>query len=478
MAAQSKFKTQVKVEDPRARDRLFDALKERARGRTEMVKVTQADAVALTGMPSEQAEPALKSLVGTYRSHLAVTEEGELVYEFDPSLERRDKVPLSERLRKVGEVAWQGFQLFFKLAIVVTLIAYVVAFVAMAVSLMVAKQGNDRDDRRGGGGGGIPWIWFWLMPDLAPPGYYRDGYGRPIRQAPKSQKRFYNSVFDFVFGPKVAPVDARAEDKQLLAFLRANKGRMTAAELSALGGTSLAGAEEELTRLMIEYDGEVEVADDGTLLYVFETLRPSAQLESGRMPTWAWSWDQPDPLPSLTGNTPGANAATAGFSAFNLLASLTIGPAFLARFRLTDDPVATFFVTLFPLLFSAVFFAVPAARWLVRQRKLKTREKRQLRRALMREIWSAPATPRDPDELATLAAAATGLPQANARAMVEGLLKELEGDVTTDANGKPQYVFPRLDEEQRAVTKARAEAPDRRLGEVIFSSDDKEPVRG
>jgi len=49
---------------------------------------------------------------------------------------------------------------------------------------MVAKQGNDRDDRRGGGGGGIPWIWFWLMPDLAPPGYYRDGYGRPIRQAP------------------------------------------------------------------------------------------------------------------------------------------------------------------------------------------------------------------------------------------------------------------------------------------------------
>ena len=475
MAAHPKYKTQVKVEDPRARELLFDALKQRARGNTAMVKVTKADAVALTGMPSEQAEPALKSLVGTYRSHMAVTEEGELVYEFDPSLERRDKVPLAERLRKAGQVAWQGFQLFFKLWIVVTLVAYVVAFVAMAVSLMVAKQGNDRDDRRGGGGGGIPWIWFWLMPDLAPPGYYRDSYGRPLRQPPKSQKRFYNSVFDFVFGPKTAPVDAHAEDKQLLAFLRANKGRMTAAELSALGGTSLAGAEEELTRLMVEYDGEVEVADDGTLLYVFEQLMPSAGVVPEK---WAWSWDQPDPLPSLTGNTSGANAATAGFAAFNLIGSMTIGPAFLERFHLSGDPLATFFVTLFPLLFSAVFFAVPATRWLVRQQKLKTRQKRQLRRALMREIWSAPATARDPDELATLAAATTGLPQANARAMVEGLLKELEGDVTTDDNGKPLYVFPRLAEEQLAVQKARAATPERRLGEVIFSSDDEEPVRG
>jgi hypothetical protein len=137
---------------------------------------------------------------------------------------------------------------------------------------------------------------------------------------------------------------------------------------------------------------------------------------------------------------------------------------------------------LFPLLFSAVFFAVPAARWLVRQRKLKRREKRQLRRALMREIWTAPATPRDPDELATLAAATTGLPQANARAMVEGLLKELEGDVVVDekgaGNGKSLYVFPRLAEEQLAVDKARAATPERRLGEVIFSSDDEEPVRG
>jgi hypothetical protein len=58
-------------------------------------------------------EPALKSLVASYRSHLAVTNEGELVYEFDPSFERRDRVPLGERLRAAGQTAWRGFTFFF-----------------------------------------------------------------------------------------------------------------------------------------------------------------------------------------------------------------------------------------------------------------------------------------------------------------------------------------------------------------------------
>ena len=48
---------------------------------------------------------------------------------------------------------------------------------------------------------------------------------------------------------------------------------------------SLATAEEELTRLMVEYDGDVQVADDGTLIYVFEDLLVSAEAAGTR-----WSW--------------------------------------------------------------------------------------------------------------------------------------------------------------------------------------------
>jgi hypothetical protein len=438
----------VKVDDPRARDVLLDALRGKARGQTALVKLTRADAVALTGLPNDQAEPALKSLVGTYRSHLAVTDEGELVYEFDPSLERRDKVTLRERIDALGQAAWKGFQLLFKIWIVVTLVAYVVAFVAMMVSMMVARSSSDRDDRRGGDGFGFPWLWFWLMPDLAPPGYARDPYGRPMRRprnAPK--KRFYQSVFDFVFGPKTAPHDPREADRRLVAFLRDHKGRVTASELSALTGLSLAAAEEELTRLMVEYDGEVEVADDGTLLYVFENVLPSASAAGTR---WTWAWDAADPVPPLTGNTPTANAVTAGFAGFNLLASMTIAPAFLQRFHLPAQPW-TFWLTVFPLVFSAIFFAVPAVRALARRSRLKKRERRQLRRELLREIWAKPAEPRDPAELTARAAQKTGMPAAEAQKMLDTLVRDLDGDITTDAEGRMRYVFPRLGEEQRAV---------------------------
>ena len=461
----------VQVADPRARDVLFDALKQKSRGQTALVKLTRADAVALTGLPNDAAEPALKSLVATYKSHLAVTDEGELVYEFDPSLERRDKVTLRERLQAAGQVAWKGFQFLFKIWIVVTLVAYVVAFVAMMLSLIVARSSSDRDDRRGGDGFGFPWLWFWLMPDLAPPGYGygRDRYGRPLRRpanAPK--KRFYLSVFDFVFGPKTAPHDPREADKRLLAFLRDHKGRVTAAELSALTGLSLASAEEELTRLMVEYDGEVEVADDGTLLYVFEDVLPSASAAGTR---WTWAWDAADPVPPLTGNTSGTNGVIGAFAGFNLFASMTIAPAFLQRFHLPTEPW-TFWLTVFPLVFSAIFFAVPAARWAIRKRKLQKRERRQLRRELLREIWAQPGEPRDPAELAARASQRTGVPDGEAQKMLDTLVRDLDGDVTTDAEGRMRYLFPRLAEEQRAVEKARAAAPDKQLGEVIFSSED------
>jgi hypothetical protein len=456
--------TEVKVHDPRAVESLFDSLRTRARGQTALVRVTRGDAVALTGMPSEQAEPALKSLAHTYRSHLAVTDEGELVYAFDPSFERRDAVPLAERVRALGQVAWRGFSFLFKIWIVVTLVAYVLAFVAMMVSLTVMGRSNDRDDRRGGGFG-LPWIWYWMMPDLAP----RDPYYQRRRLPRGPQKRFYQSVFDFVFGPKRAPADPREVEKRLIAFLREKKGRVTASELVALTGMSLEAADEELTRLMLEYDGEVEVADDGTLIYVFEGLLASA----GVATKWSWDFDRREAPESLTGNTPGSNAVAGGFAAFNLIASLTVGPAFLARAHLAGEPLAWFFITTFPLIFSALFFAIPAGRWLKARRRARRAERRALRRALLREIWAQPAAAHDPDTLATAAAKRAELPVEEARRMLEKMLPELDGDVTNDAEGRVRYTFPRLGEELTAVDKARAAAKPPALGEVIFSSEDR-----
>jgi len=461
----------VAVADPEATRRLFDALEGRARGTTALVRVTKADAVAMSGVPSDQAEPALKSLARTYRSHLAVTDEGELVWAFDPSFERRDRVPLAEKLRKAMAAAWRGFQLLFKIWIVATLVIYVAAFVAMMIALMFARSSDDRDDRRGGGDGGLFWLWFWLMPDWAP---VHDPYGRPRRAMPnRPSKRFYQAVFDFVFGPKQAPADPRALDKRILAFLRDNKGRVTAAELSALSGLSLSDAEEELTRLMAEYDGEVEVADDGTLIFVFTDVLPSA----GAVGTdWRWTWDELDQPRPLTGNTPGANAAAGGFAAFNLIASLTVGPAFLLKMGLAGNALASFFVTAFPLAFSTLFLGIPAARALGARRAEKKRVRRRVRRELLREIWARPGEPKVPEAIAARVSERVAVPEAQVKVALDRLLAELDGDVVTDDDGKVRYTFPRLAEEQIAVDRARRAAKDVKLGPVVFSSDDEVPA--
>jgi hypothetical protein len=330
----------------------------------------------------------------------------------------------------------------------------VVAFVAMMVGLTVMGRSSDRDDRRGGGGFGIPWIWYWMMPDLAP---RHDPWGRPVRRIAAPKKRFYLSVFDFVFGPKRPATDPKEMEKQLVAFVRSHKGRLTAAELSALTGLSLAASEEEMTRLLVEYNGDVEVAEDGTLLYVFDDLMRSA----GQSTRWSWDFDKPAPLEPLTGNTPGTNAVVGAFAGFNLVASLTVGPAFLERAHLSDQPWGWFLVLWFPLVFSLIFFLVPTARWLKAKRRQKRLERRQLRRQIFRELWAHPGEPIDP-------ASYSG----EARKVLEQLLVELDGDVETDEAGAVRYRFTRLSGELEAVAQAREKAAPPALGDVIFSSED------
>ena len=52
-------------------------------------QLTKADAVAKSGLPVPVAEEALAGLLKEFRSHLAATESGELIYQFDPAFARR-----------------------------------------------------------------------------------------------------------------------------------------------------------------------------------------------------------------------------------------------------------------------------------------------------------------------------------------------------------------------------------------------------
>lgn len=428
--------------------------------------LTRADAVALTGLPTDVTDAALRKLLSTYESHLAVTDEGELLYRFDPRMVRRDAVPARERIAQAGRALWKAFTIGFKVWIVATLIFYVAAFVAMAVALVVAQSSN-RDDRRrsDGGGFGFPWIVWWMMPDWAPPQERR----RLGRRA--GGKRFYRSVFDFVFGPGGPPVDRLEADRAVVGYLRTSDGRITATDLVALTGWSYDRAEREATRLLADYDGEPEVTPEGTIVYSFPSLRRTAG-ETEAAP-FRYAWQEEHALAPFTGNSHGTDAAIAVMNGFNLVAALSIAPAFLARFGI-DGTGAELAATWFPLAFSSLFFGVPAGRWAVRRRATRRAEAARARAAVVREIVVGRGAPAKPEALCEAAAAKAGVAPEAARRALEQLLRDLDGDVTTSADGSMEYAFPRVGEELEAVARARALAPTSEIGPgtVVFSSDD------
>jgi hypothetical protein len=418
-------------------------------------QLTKADAITVSGLPEPEAEQALSVLLKEYRSHLTATESGELVYRFDPAFERRGALTWRERLAAIGAAAWTGFAFLFKISIVVTLVAYFVMFVAMLVALIFARRSDDDDDG-GFGFGSLFWIWGF-GPDPALGGRR----GGPMRRRPG--KPLYKAVFDFVFGPKEQKSDPLLDEKEILSAIRERQGRIAAVDLVQLMGWDFDRAEEEATRLLVDYGGEPEVTDDGVVLYVFKDLRKTAD---DRLATVRprLAWERIERAPVLTGNEPSRNTLIAFFNGFNLLAPFWIVPMFELKTHVSLANVHVF-THEFPLIFSSLFFAIPLGRKVRELLRGRARTRRNARRGLLARIFALPAGPKSAESLAP--------DPALARALQSDLVL-LGGDVEPDDEGRVRYLFPRIERELAAVESARrrATADERSPGAAVFSSDD------
>jgi len=451
MAADTTFATKS-YSEIEARRILLEALKGQGS------QLTKADAVAKSGLPVPVAEDALGGLLKEFRSHVAATESGELIYQFDPSFTRRDAVRLREKLAKLGNALWRGFTFLFKISIVTTLVAYFVLFVVMLIALLFARRSSD--DRDSGGDIDFTWPLFWMWG--WGPSYGGGPYRRPRRRLP--DKPLYKKVFEYVFGPAKPPVDQLAEEKEILAYIRQKNGRIAAADLVMLMGWDFARAEEEATRLLVNYGGEPEVTDDGVVVYAFKEIRKTAGEDQLAQSTVRRAWERLESRPPLTGNRTGTNVAISLFNGFNLLAPLWIVPAFEASLR-TQIPGQEFLLHDYPLAFSSLLFAVPLGRWLAERAREPGRRRRNARRRLLQAVLAKQGQAASVDELAPDPAEAEALGRS---------LVALGGDVVTDDNGQIRYAFPRIRQELAEIEKARAGASGRERdpGVIVFSSKD------
>jgi hypothetical protein len=229
-------------------------------------------------------------------------------------------------------------------------------------------------------------------------------------------------------------------------------------------GWSFPRAEEEVTRLMVDYGGEPEVTDDGVVIYVFKALRKTAGA-AGAEPAPCWAPERLEAERPFTGNEPETNGLIALFNGFNLLAPFWIVPTFERHYHVSLAGWS-FLTHGFPLWFSALFFAIPAGRWIKARFDKSARDNRNDWRRLLGRILT-PGRARSRDEL---------LPTPGVGQVFDRELVSLGGDVASepDDRGRILYTFPRIDQELAAVAKARAAAPgaERDAGAVVFSSRD------
>jgi hypothetical protein len=467
--------------------------------------LTVADAAAAGGLALRDADRGLHWLSSEYRGHLRVTESGELLFRFPHGFakpwETRDRV--SRMFTTIARGAMGVLRFVVRAWVMVVLVGYVALFVAVLIGLMFANQ-NDRNDRRGRlPGGDLALVFirilgdalFWTFHPFSPfaVGYGGYGYGYAPRasmppsrspRAAKDETPFYEKVNRFFFGPTPPPSDPRETERKVLAELRAQKGRIGLADVMRVTGLPREQADPLMARLMLDYDGDVGVSEEGGIYYHFESMRKTGEaVAEGPRPRAAW--DESKTLPPLTGNSGGSNALIFGLNAFNLIMSLvaidmnlTLSklPYLFGRIPLDMLPYAGTPIALgvVPLVFSIALLFLPAARALAMPFEAKALAKEKGRLAVLRAVLArigqkAPITDK---ALVEAWKGATG-EEPDSKEVTRRVV-ELGGDAEVQEDtGEVRYRFVDLETEAKALEEEREQASDeeKKVGKVVFASD-------
>lgn len=446
---------------------------------------TVGDVVSDSGLPSDSVRDGLKALLESHRGHLAVSDSGELVYEFEPKLIERGSEPRLVRLRRAaGKIVTVGFKAW----IVIMLVGYFVVFVALVIAALIASQrggdskggwgGGRRSGHRGGGFGFNPIFWYWVWGPRWRIGrpYYGHRWERTLSKDDKVP--FYKKVFAFVFGPDRPEPTQKQLDRATLRLIRSKKGVVSTAELVGHRGTLLPEAESEMARLLGAYDGEAVVSPDGELVYAFPGVMKSVEMtQSVRAPNPTWRrLEHPR---ELTGNTGGANATVVAMNTFTLVAAASSPWFIFPRLGLAGAEVFVGLV-LVPVVFSSLFFAGPLLRMVGVRLENRRRRKRNVRRVLLGFVYERTLSNRAGVGLeeaiafvSTRLAKQTVSPADIERAF-HALAAEFEADVSVSDEGAVSYRFDSIREQFTAseLMRKTLRLDRKRLGPIVYATSD------
>lgn len=458
--------------------------------------LTVADAAAKGGIALREAELGLHHLSSRYRGTLSATSNGDLLFRFPygfslPLTKRPGFIRFIENAK--NKILGVG-KLVLRAWIAIALIGYVGVFLAVLLALLLSGRSEDRG---GGGVGALFYVLtrvvmealFWTFHPFSPfaqntweSRHANDRYSR----SREKKVPFYERVNRFVFGPEEKKLDPRELERRLIAQIRASKGRIGIADVMRVTGLPREEADPLMARLMLDYEGDVDVSDDGGIFYSFPALRRTAQETAfERPPPPAWS-EKAKAAP-ITGNEGNSNLLIAALNGFNLVMSLFALQANLTIDRLLywwqtkDIPVPVMplpydgvplVLGLIPFVFSTLIFAMPIYRWATQASREKKAKQENGRKAVLKTVLEATGNKGVAvDDVKKAWTDATGAEPDEAALSRE--IAALGGDIDLEASERgerAQYRFRDLEAEVAALQKEREQAAEseKDVGVVVF----------
>ncbi len=335
--------------------------------------------------------------------------------------------------------------------------------------------------------GCFPWDILWFMDTSSyrrePKRFQRQGV-TPYQAKPKATKKgppIWLQAFEFVFGEEQAAADPLQLERELLAYLRDHRGRATVADIVALTGQSVEDAERTLNHLMVAHAGDIEVSDEGVLIYTFDRLMVSAGATAGQASAsrrWSWWWERPESPALLNRNSAGVNWTLGFLNAFNLVWSgffCAAGPAELGSL------VGWILLGPVPLVYSLLFFGIPLVRHYKLQTENRLRAWRNLLREAARKVFAAHIAA-GPDRHVSPGRMVQYQREPGDQVHTAGLMEQLLDSLTASWRGERRsspegsaYAFEELREAWTAAAKARAAVdPEQwRIGQLAYDTDDE-----
>ncbi|KAJ1449952.1 hypothetical protein M885DRAFT_500339 [Pelagophyceae sp. CCMP2097] len=265
-------------------------------------RVTAAD-VAATGVADlETAERELLGLAALLGAvdgaTLAVTENGDLVFEFQSGAKRRlaqldSKQKWLMRWDASKPALYTAGRAAFGAGLLVSLATIATLLLALQSSAAGSTSSNDRGGAQRGGGGYSRS--FYLGPSPWDVLYYQRyaGGGGARRRGANQDMGLLESIYSYVFGDAGPTTESMRRDELRLAagVIRAAGGVVVAAELApclalppaarAANDDSAVVDEAWVLPVVTALGGRARVDDDGTIVYVFDRLNDGLLLGDG-----------------------------------------------------------------------------------------------------------------------------------------------------------------------------------------------------